>query len=180
MLQTLDAGERSLAGGTDGGSVAFALRCRCLRARSGPADGWCRGRGRRCRSVPTVPAVPPRTATAAHASGQHGNSGNASGQHGNSGNASGQHGNSGNASGQHGNSGNASGQHGNGGNASGQQPSTAANSPSNEPGGTDTTDETNDSGIVAAAPAVAGPMGARGGGPGSRGGAGSRCGGAGF
>ena len=38
-----------LAGGADRGPVAFALRCRCLRARSGPADG-CRGRGRRCRS----------------------------------------------------------------------------------------------------------------------------------
>ena len=36
--------------GSRGGSVAFALRCRCLRAHSGPADGWCRGRGRRCRS----------------------------------------------------------------------------------------------------------------------------------
>ena len=35
--------------GADRGSVAFALRCRRLRARSGPADG-CRGRGRRCRS----------------------------------------------------------------------------------------------------------------------------------
>ena len=92
-----------------------------------------------------------------NASGQHGNSGNAAGQHGNSGNASGQHGNGGNASGQHGNGGNASGQQGNDGNASGQQPSTAANSPSNEPGGTDTTDETNDSGIVAAAPAAVAP-----------------------
>ena len=51
MLQTLDSGERSFGWwGRDGGSVAFALRCRCLPARSGPADGWCRGRGRRCRS----------------------------------------------------------------------------------------------------------------------------------
>ncbi len=44
------AGERACGWwGADSGSVAFALRCRCLRARSGPADG-CRGRGRRCRS----------------------------------------------------------------------------------------------------------------------------------
>ena len=45
------AGDRSIGwwGADGGGSVAFALRCRCLRARSGPADG-CRGRGRRCRS----------------------------------------------------------------------------------------------------------------------------------
>ncbi len=34
--------------GVDRGSVAFALRCRCLRPRSGPADG--RGSGRLCRS----------------------------------------------------------------------------------------------------------------------------------
>ena len=45
------AGDRSIGwwGADGGGSVAFALRCRCLRARSGPADG-CRGRDRRCRS----------------------------------------------------------------------------------------------------------------------------------
>ena len=35
-------------GWTDRGYVVSALRCRCLRAHSGPADG--RGRGRRCRS----------------------------------------------------------------------------------------------------------------------------------
>ena len=51
MLQTLECWRAVLwLGGANHGSVAFALRCRCLRARSGPADGWCRGRGRRCRS----------------------------------------------------------------------------------------------------------------------------------
>ena len=46
------------------GSAAFALRCRCLRARSGPADGWCRG------GVPLpipIPAVPQRTSNGTNA-----------------------------------------------------------------------------------------------------------------
>ena len=49
MPECAKVGPVALPQGADRGSVAFALRCRCLRARSGPADG-CRGRGRRCRS----------------------------------------------------------------------------------------------------------------------------------
>jgi hypothetical protein len=120
-------------------------------------------------------ADPDSSGSAAHgkggnnASGQHGNGNNGSG-HGNAGNnASGQqgngnngggHGNAGNdASGQQGNGNNASGeQHGNGGNTASGQPSTGAESPKDEPGGTDSTDETNDSGLGAAAPDQVAPV----------------------
>jgi len=120
-------------------------------------------------------ADPDSSGSAAHgkggnnASGQHGNGNNGSG-HGNAGNnASGQQGNGNNgggrgnagndASGQQGNGNNASGeQHGNGGNTASGQPSTGAESPKDEPGGTDSTDETNDSGLGAAAPDQVAPV----------------------